>query len=148
MARELWPIGGAGLALALALAPACSRDAAKPVPPPTATPLAEKPFYRVDRGPEHACASGATCEASVVLTALGDYHVNKDYPFKFVADSGAAAIDGTFVHASEKQGTLTIKFKPSAPGAAKLVGTFKLSVCNADNCEIDAPRLELSIPVS
>jgi hypothetical protein len=141
MAREL---------LLIALVVACGRD--KPAKPGAAAgaPLAGKAFYRVDAGPKTPCASGTTCEARLVLTALGDYHVNKDYPFKFVGDPAPAIPldgDGTFALDDAKNGTMTIKFRPAAPGTAKLAGTFKLSVCSADTCEIETPKLELAVPV-
>jgi len=145
MARRLIP-----LAL-LAMVASCGRDpSAAPDPIAGHTPLAGKPFYRVDRGPQAPCASGAPCEARVVLTALGDYHVNKDYPFKFVGDPTAIPLDGpgSFALDGAKRGTLTIKFRAPAPGTTKLVGTFKLSVCSDETCEIEAPTLELAIPVT
>jgi hypothetical protein len=119
-------------------------------PAPTGAPLAGKAFYRVDPGPATPCASGSTCELRLVLTALGDYHVNKDYPFKFVGDPAALPVDGdgSFAFDGEKRGTMTVKFRPAAPGSAKVVGSFKLSVCSDEACEIESPRLELSIPVS
>jgi len=135
----------------IALIAACGRDQPAAPVPAAAAPLAGKPFYRVDRGPQPPCTSGGPCEARVVLTALGDYHVNKDYPFKFVSDPAAGvALDGpaSFTLDGAKHGTLTIKFRPAAPGEAKLVGTFKLSVCSDDTCEIEAPTLEIAIPVT
>jgi|SRR6185503_3049653 len=142
MAREL-------LVFALVAASGCG-GCKKSESAPTGTPLAGKAFYRVDPGPTSPCASGSTCEARVVLTALGDYHVNKEYPFKFVGDPAAVAVDGegSFALDGAKRGTLTIKFRPTAPGNAKVVGNFKLSVCSDDACEIESPRLELTIPVS
>ena len=143
MAREL---------VLIALVVACGRDQpGKPAPLPASAPLASKAFYRIDAGPQAACARGTTCEASVVLTALGDYHVNKDYPFKFVGDPAPAVpLDGAgrFVVDDAKHGTLTIQFRPAAPGLAKLAGTFKLSVCSDETCEIETPKLELAVPVS
>jgi hypothetical protein len=148
MARELIP-------LALALFGACHRDsptaAEAAAASPATTPLAAKPFYRVDRAPQAACASGAICEAALVLTALGNYHVNKDYPFKFVGDPAAAIqVDGqgTFAFGDARHGTMTIKFRAASSGTATLVGTFKLSVCSDENCEIETPKLELLVPVS
>jgi hypothetical protein len=141
MAREL---------IAIAVAAACAAGCRKTdgTPAPAGQPLAGKPFYRVDAAPPAACAPGATCEARLVLTALGDYHVNKDYPFKFLGDpavpvdgEGAFAIDDT------RHLTMTVKFRPAAAGTAKLVGTFKLSVCSHDTCEIETPRIELAVPV-
>lgn len=141
MAREL---------IALAVIAACSREPSAR-PDVSAPPLAGKPFYRVDRGAQLPCASGTTCEAALVLTALGDFHVNKDYPFKFVGDPGTAVqVDGpgSFALDGTSHGTLTIKFRPTQPGTAKLAGAFKLSVCSDQTCEIESPRLELAIPVS
>jgi hypothetical protein len=117
---------------------------------PAGTPLAGKPFYRVDAGPPVACAPGATCEARLVLTALGEYHVNKDYPFKFVGEPAAVPIDGegAFAIDDARHLTMTVKFRPAAPGTAVLVGTFKLSVCSDDTCEIEKPTIELAVPVS
>src|SRR5262245_6045253 len=141
MAREL-------LLIALVAGAGCAR-CSKSGPEPTGTPLASKPFYRVDPGPQTACASGAVCEARLVLTALGDYHVNKEYPFKFIAaPAPALPVDGTGTFALDdaRHGTLTIRFRPSTAGSAKLIGDFKLSVCSDDACEIETPRLELTIP--
>jgi hypothetical protein len=142
MAREL---------LLIAVVAACGRD--KPATPPTtgAAPLASKAFYRIDAGPQTPCASGTTCEARFALTALGDYHVNTQYPFKLVGDPAPAVAldgDGTFVLDDAKHGTMTVKFRPRAPGTAKLVGTFKLSVCTEEVCEIETPKVELAVPVS
>jgi hypothetical protein len=143
MVREL-------IALAVALA-ACGRgDAGKPAGTERA-PLAGKPFYRIDPGPAVPCASGAACKAHLVLTALGSYHVNQDYPFKFVGEPAPAPPvegDGAFALDDAKHGTLTVTFRPAAAGTARLVGTFKLSVCNDDTCEIETPRIELAVPVS
>jgi hypothetical protein len=143
MAREL-------LLIALVAAAGCGRCSKSESAPAGGKPLAEKAFYRLDAGPPAACASGATCEARLVLTALGDYHVNKDYPFKFVGDPAAIPVDGTgsFAIDDAKHLTMTIRFRPTAAGTAKVTGQFKLSVCSDDTCEIETPTLELAIPVS
>jgi hypothetical protein len=41
----------------------------------------------------------------------------------------------------------TMRPAVAAPGTVKLAGTFKLSVCNDENCQIETPRLELAVPV-
>jgi hypothetical protein len=146
MAREL---------LLIALVAACSRDrpgasgqAAQPAS--GAPPLASKAFYRVDAGPEVACTAGATCEARLQLTALGDYHINQDYPFKFVGEPAPALPlvgEAAFALADAKHGTLTVRFTPTAAGARTLAGVFKLSVCSDDTCEIEKPKLALAVTV-
>jgi hypothetical protein len=150
MARELIAIA---LAVALGEA-ACGRGGDPPAgkaAEPHGAPLAGKAFYRIDAGPLLPCAHGTVCEARLVLMALGAYHVNKDYPFKFVGEPAPATpIDGEGAFAIEdaRQGTMTVKFRPGAAGTTKLVGTFKLSVCSDDTCEIETPTIELAVPVS
>jgi hypothetical protein len=147
MARELI---AAALAVACGVAVGCGKGQGGAAPP-AGTPLASKPFYRVDAAALAPCASGATCRAGLVLTALGDYHVNKDYPFKFVGEPAPALPvegDGAFALGDAKHGTMTVTFVPAAAGAARLVGTFKLSVCSDDTCEIETPKIELAVPVS
>jgi hypothetical protein len=163
MAREpSWSVAVAarttlvGLIGLAALVGACGRDkpaspskAASSAPPST-PPLASKAYYRVDPGPRTSCTAGAVCEARLALTALGDYHINKDYPFRFVGDPAPAVPlegDGAFVLDDERNGMMTVKFKAGEPGTAKLAGTFKLSVCSDDKCEIEAPTVALEVAV-
>ena len=141
-------------ALIVLVLAACKSDAPSPAAQAIAkgqAPLAEKPFFRVDAKPIAPCPVNATCEAQLVLTALGGYHVNDEYPAKFVADvASGVRIDGegTFKISGEKHGTMTVRFTPTQPGATKLVGTFKLSVCSEDNCEIESPKIALDVPSS
>ncbi|HEY0476856.1 MAG TPA: hypothetical protein VGD37_04995 [Kofleriaceae bacterium] len=136
----------------LAAAGACGRgDPPGKAAAAQGPPLAGKPFYRVDAGPPALCTAGAACQARLVLTALGAYHVNKDYPFKFVGEPAPATpIDGegAFAVDDARHGTMTVTFRPAAPGTTKLAGTFKLSVCSDDTCEIETPRVELAVAVS
>ena len=140
MAREL---------LLIALLAACGRDRSAAADHPASAPLASKPFYRVDAGPELPCATGTTCEARLQLTALGDYHINKDYPFKFIGEPSTLSLDGdaSFALTDAKHGTLTIPFKPTAAGPQTLTGVFKLSVCSDDTCEIEKPTLSFAVAV-
>jgi hypothetical protein len=109
-------------------------------------PLAAKAFYRIDLAKPPACSVGATCEAELVLTALGDYHVNERYPVKLEVEPGSVEAEGTgtFVR-HDKTGTLAVKLRPTQAGAHEVRGTFKLSVCTEANCEIEAPKIAFSI---
>jgi len=117
---------------------------------PTSPPLASKSFFRVDAVPEQpACRANEPCEARVVLTALGDYHVNDNYPFKLIADvSPDVKVDGTGSFSPDgKRGTLALPFRASKSGTAKIAGTFRLSVCNDDNCQIEAAKIAFDVAV-
>jgi hypothetical protein len=94
------------------------------------------------------------------LAAAGDYHVNKEYPYKFLATvapgvqflgSGDAntfsRAAGDFREEGEKTATMTVRFKPTATGEARVTGTYKMSVCSAENCQIETPTVTLAVPV-
>ncbi len=112
-------------------------------------PLAQKEFFRVDvAANQPACQVEAPCEARLILTALGDYHVNENYPFKLEATAPDITVDGTgSFEPNGKTGTMALAFRASKPGTAKLAGTFKLSVCNDDNCQIEAAKVAFEVPV-
>jgi hypothetical protein len=112
------------------------------------TPLASKEYFRLDAATEQpACQVDAPCEARLVLTALGDYHVNDQYPTKFVdASQGVKVDDGSF-EIKGKTATMAIPFRASAAGTAKIAGVFKLSVCNDQNCQIETPKIAFEVPV-
>jgi hypothetical protein len=106
------------------------------------------------------CSVGQECAMTIKLVATGDYHVNKEYPYKFTAKAlpdvaflgkGDATIftraAGDYVEQGEKVGTMTVRFKPARHGDAKVAGTFKLSVCSADQCLIEQEAVELAVPV-
>mgnify|MGYP003441757996 CR=1 FL=1 len=117
---------------------------------PSGPPLASKAYFRVDAAPDQpACQVDAPCEAQLILTALGDYHVNNDYPFKLVAEATPnVKVDGTGTFSPKgKQGTMALPFRTSSAGTVKIAGTFKLSVCNDENCQIESPKIAFEIPV-
>ena len=120
-------------------------------------------FVDVEPGP--ACAAGATCAAQLTLAAVGAYHINDEYPYKFKADEspGAQAVEflGTdgagknvFSKAAsdwrkkdEKTGTMTVKWRSGVKGDKTIAGVFKLSVCSAQNCQLEQPPVSFTAAV-
>jgi hypothetical protein len=116
-------------------------------------------FVDVDPGPP--CAAGATCTASVKLTATGAFHVNDEYPFKFKADEGEAGLeflgkgsegknvfsrqDGDWRKDAEQTGTMSVGWRVEQPGTKKLSGLLKLSVCSAQACQIDKASVQTTV---
>jgi hypothetical protein len=97
---------------------------------------------------------------TIKLSASGDWHLNKEYPYKFLATaapnitflgkSDATTFSrqtGDFVEEGEKAATMTVRFKPQKAGEATVTGTYKLSVCSADQCQIEQQKVSLAIPV-
>lgn len=111
--------------------------------------LASAPFYRLEATPE-PCTSGAPCQVSLVLTALGDYKLNKEYPFKLVphAQSPATAHRvGSLERSAERRGVMKVELvAPALPSS--FTGVFKLSVCTEDVCEIADPEISVTLPTA
>ncbi len=106
------------------------------------------------------CRAGEECTMTIKLVASADYHVNKEYPYKFVAAAAPGIMflgkgdattfskaSGDFVEEGEKTATMTVRFKPGAAGEAKVSGTYKMSVCSADQCQIEQQPVSLGVPV-
>ena len=106
------------------------------------------------------CKATEECAMTIKLAPAGDYHINKQYPYKFIASAAPNVTflgkadpntfqrsSGDFVEAGEKSGTMTVRFKPASAGEAKVTGKYKFSVCSADQCQIEESNLDLSIPV-
>lgn len=106
------------------------------------------------------CKADAECAVTIKLVTAGDWHVNKEYPYKFVATSapnvtflgkGDATTfsrpNGDFAEQGEKVGVMTVRFKPSSPGETHVAGTYKFSLCSAEQCQIEQEKLDLAVPV-
>jgi hypothetical protein len=110
-----------------------------------------------------SCAANSECKIDLRLEAQGDFHVNKEYPYKFKATAitgvsflgkdpqatetfSKAAGDFALDPANEKVGTMSIRFKSGSKGSVTIAGTFKLSVCSAQNCMLE--QASVSIPVT
>jgi hypothetical protein len=141
------------LVLALALA-ACS-DAAKarpeaPAPAHAAPVVADGPAYRVDVLPPASCRVAAPCELGVRVTALRDFHVNPEYPFKVVAEPNpdlVAEPPTPIALADARTGTLTYRFRAARAGTLQLRGAFRLSICNDAQCLIETAPVAVDLPV-
>jgi hypothetical protein len=106
------------------------------------------------------CKAGADCTLAVKLTTAADFHVNKEYPYKLIASAKPGLTflgkkdpnifskeSGDFVEEGEKAGTMTVRFKPAAAGEAKIEGTYRMSLCSADQCQIEIQPLALNVKV-
>ncbi len=143
-------------------APASKGAAPAPTPaaPPTPLPAPTTPqgpktlvkdkLYRVELAALAPCKAAASCEAKLIVHALGGYKVNAEYPTKFVAKpSPGVTVNGTgsFTVAGKTPGTMTVSFRADAAGTASIGGKLKLSVCTDEVCEIAAIDLAFDVPV-
>ena len=118
--------------------------------------------FFIDTSTAGDCAVGAACAVTLKLTATGEFHINQDYPYKFRADDAAGleflgtdmAGKATFSKAAanwqtadEKSGVMTVAFRPSTGGAKAVAGTFKLSVCSAQSCQLEQSQVSTAVAV-
>jgi hypothetical protein len=146
---------------------ACTKDSAAATSTQTKATVAAGPHvdgnhYIIDAAPASDCAAGANCAVTVKLGAQGEYHINQQYPYKFTAtaspgvtylgsDSNGPNVftktAGDFAIGDEKTATMTVKFKASQKGAIAVGGTFKLSVCSAQNCQLEQQDVSVNVTV-
>jgi hypothetical protein len=106
------------------------------------------------------CRTNEDCALTITLSVAGDYHVNKEYPYKFTATPAPAVTylgktdantfskaAGDFVEQGEKSAIMTVRFRPTAPGDVRVAGTYKMSVCSAEQCQIEQQQVSLAVPV-
>jgi hypothetical protein len=158
------------LPLVAALAVGCGRDsrAAQGKSPPVAPARADCGHsfcgdnFFVDVDPAPPCSAGATCITNLKLVAVGAFHINDEYPYKFKADDAPGVeflgTDGAGQNVfskvandwrknDEKTGTMTLKWRPAAGGDKKIAGVFKLSVCSAQACQLDQASVQAVVAV-
>jgi hypothetical protein len=97
-------------------------------------------------------AAGERASIEVVLEALGDHHINADYPLRFSLGSPSAGLrypEPVVRDAvrTERRATLTVPFEAAKPGVATITGTLALSVCNDASCVIDKVELAATVEV-
>ena len=102
------------------------------------------------------CAPNAECKATITVEALGEYHINEEYPYKFTANDSDgieflgkekknvfSKAAGDFKLIDKNHATLTISFK--AAKNATISGKLKLSVCSAANCAFETPDISIAV---
>jgi hypothetical protein len=101
------------------------------------------------------CTIDNECTATIRLEALGGYHINDAYPYKFTAydspgvefhgkDASNRSVfgknNGDFEKQSEKVAVVRVRFK-APKGKVAFTGKFKMSVCSEASCQIDQPEV-------
>lgn len=107
-----------------------------------------------------SCKADTECALTIKLNVSGDFHINKEYPYKFVATAAPnvtflgkgdattfSKAAGDFAQEGEKTATMTVRYRPASAGNAKVAGTYKLSVCNPDQCQIEQQPVSIDVPV-
>lgn len=155
---EAAPSKKSDVAAAASEAPAAKSDEIA-----NATSKFEGKNFKLELASQGECKAGAECSVVIKLETLGEYHINKEYPYKFKAEAKGDEVEflgtdqagknifsktaGDFRSETEQKATLTVKFKPARAGTFKLAGVYKLSVCSAQNCQLESQALALDVAV-
>lgn len=98
------------------------------------------------------CHVGVPCVVTLQVAARGSFHVNQEYPHKFVAEEPEARTfrrsREAFAAPGQDVVTLVVSFVPDTAGGARLSGQVKTSACDDGTCAIETPRVSVVIPVS
>ncbi len=124
------------------------RAAADPrldAPLPADAARVEGPNFHILAAPL-ACPPTGPCTVAADLHAENGFKVNPDYPHKLVEPSVALTAPASFATRSTTRGRLLLSFDRATPGPTTVRGTFKLSVCSADVCQIEAAALAVVVP--
>ncbi len=111
--------------------------------------------YVVEAKSTGPAKAGQESTIEISLTTKGDYHINKQYPYKFkTADPPPDGVtfpkptlmraDGTF---DEKTGKFKVPFVATKAGKATIGGTFSISVCSDANCIMDKQNIDVDVDV-
>jgi hypothetical protein len=136
-----------------AAAPATPAAAGAPAEP-EGKPHAEGEGYVIEvKAPEHT-APGAEGTAQVLLSATGQYHLNKDFPtvLDVTAPDGVTLgkVKLTTADASkfeEKTASWDVKFTAKDAGEKKFGAKFRFAVCTATTCDPKKEALAWVVPV-
>jgi hypothetical protein len=144
--------------LALVLAGCRNVSEGQPAPSSAASQAASArsagldPAFHVTTKQEGSCVVGAECKLLMHLVASSEFHVNPEYPHRFAPALPPRGLSFSvpqpaFQRESEREGTLPVTFTRSTPGATRIEGSFKLSVCSKETCLIEESKVAFDVVV-
>ncbi len=92
--------------------------------------------------------NSARCDIDFVVRAKAGFHVNADYPHRFVKDEdkGVDVADVKAASSTEHEKKLTATYARTASAATLIRGRLFLSVCTDDRCLIEKVPISLDVP--
>jgi hypothetical protein len=115
--------------------------------------------YLIDLTPD-PCTVDTGCRIAIRLVATGDYHINDEYPHKFVADDAAgieflgtdpggknvfSKVAGNWTKSDSRTAAMVVTYKPADTQTKTVSGVLKFSVCSPQNCELDRRQVNASV---
>ncbi len=141
----------------------CKGSSPPPAPEPTTAAPEGKPAapamgkldeknFSVEMKSTGPYKAGQPSFVEVVLEPKGEFHCNKEYPYKIklgTAPMGitypAAIVKVDAITVTPEKAVMKVPFTPDKPGEAKVTGNFFFSVCTAQQCVIENRELAVMI---
>jgi len=143
----------------------CKGSSTPPVPEPTTAAPEVKPAepvmgkleeknFRLEMKSTGPYKAGQPGNVEVVLEPKGEFHCNKEYPYKIklgTAPAGitypAAVVKSDAISVAPEKAVMKVPFAPDKPGDAKLSGNFFFSICTSQQCVIENRELAVMVKV-
>ena len=138
-------------------------------PPPTPEPITAAPEgkpaepvmgkldeknFSVEMKSTGPYKAGQQSNVEVVLEPKGEFHCNKEYPYKIKLGTAPAGISypnaivkGDAMTVTPEKSVMKVAFTPDKPGEAKVSGNFYFSVCTAQQCVVENRELAVMVKV-
>ena len=138
--------------------PAAKAEVAPAPAAPKAAALSPKlvsASYRLELSPPGAVKAGEGAEVTLSLAALGEYHVNQDYPLAISVTAGEGSAlkptKASFDKAAaaefgEKAATFKLPFEAPS-GTHQLVADVDFAVCTESTCVPEQQKLAVAVTV-
>jgi len=98
--------------------------------------------------------AGQQSNVEVLLEPKGDFHCNKEYPYKIKLGTAPAGITYPTpivkvdaITVTPEKAVMKVPFMPDKPGEAKVSGNFYFSVCTDQQCVIENRELAVMVKV-
>lgn len=117
-------------------------------PLPTSAVRVSGNNFHVDAAPATGCATGGSCSVLADLTATSGFKVNKAYPYRFVPDAASKPLvegEAAFTVTGTHTGRLMVPVRDGVAAGTRIAGTFKLSVCSAEVCQIEDAVVDVTL---
>lgn len=143
----------------------CTGSSAPPAPTPEAVATAAKPSepvmgkldeknFSLEMKAAGPYKAGQPGNVEVVLEPKGEFHCNKEYPYKIKLGTAPAGIaypqaivKTDAITVTPEKAVMKVPFSPEKPGDAKVSGNFFFSVCTSQQCVIENRELAVMVKV-
>lgn len=126
-----------------------------PAPPAEARPSWTEPNFTLVGTAPAPLTAGTTGAFELVLTPLGEYHVNREYPWT-VTVSGPEGVrlpqptleSGSAAEMTDTIARFNVPFTATTPGTFHLVASVDFGICTDEGCQFETRAVAVDVTVN